>query len=180
MKPIIPTILIIASVAAFFGFVDPRYESVKLLQAEKSQYDEALDNARELRKLRDSLNAVYKTIPLKDLDRLQKFLPDHIDNVRLIIDINDIAKRYGLALKSVKNIDANKTNRENEELGPDQSKYGSTVINFSVLAPYSNFIAFLKDLEQSLRLVDVVSLDFDAKEGSLYDFNLGIKTYWLK
>ena len=51
----------------------------------------------------------------------------------------------------------------------------------TVTASYDNFIAFLKDLEKSLRLVDVVSLTFTAPESSpTYDFTIGLKTYWLK
>lgn len=180
MRPIIPTIIIVASLGAVFGFVNPRYEEVKVLQAERAQYQEALNNAQQLQKVRDSLLSTYNALPKNDLEKLKKLLPDHVDNVRLIIDISDIARRYGLSLKSVKNVETNKQNPNGPEIDLNQDLYGSAALNFSVSSPYSNFIAFLKDLEQSLRVVDIESLEFDTKEGSIYDFNLGIKTYWLK
>jgi Tfp pilus assembly protein PilO len=180
MGRFIPIILIVASVGAFFGFVDPRYEGIKVLRAESAQYGNALDNARKLQEIRDSLRSTYNTIPTKDLDRLKKLLPDHVDNVRLIIDISDIARQYGLTLRSVKNVDAAVVAKERETFDLEESPIGSVTLNFSVDAAYNNFVAFLKDLEASLRIVDITSLSFEVRDVSTYTFDVGIKTYWLK
>jgi len=51
----------------------------------------------------------------------------------------------------------------------------------AVLSSYAVFIKFLEDIEKSLRIVDVVSIGFDSKdENDIYDFNVSIRTYWLK
>ena len=53
-------------------------------------------------------------------------------------------------------------------------------MSFKVSAPYENFVKFMKDLEQSLRIVDVTALSFKANANNIYDYSVSIKTYWLK
>jgi len=182
MKNLLPIILILASVGAFFTYINPKYQDIKALQAERADYSVALDNSRELLARRDGLVKDYNMIPSEILTRLQKFLPDHVDNVRLIMDISGIAARYDLTLSNIKNLESGKKKETvgSIDIGKGET-IGSAVLNFSVTAPYTTFQAFLADLERSLRVVDVVSLSFTADDKSeKYTYNLGIKTYWLK
>jgi hypothetical protein len=41
------------------------------------------------------------TFAAEDVQKLERTLPDNVDNIRLIIDINNIAARHGLTLKNV-------------------------------------------------------------------------------
>ncbi|MEN9614037.1 MAG: hypothetical protein RLZZ347_344 [Candidatus Parcubacteria bacterium] len=175
--------LILASLGAFFGYINPKYETIKDLESQKASRDEALTKSRQLQALRDDLLKRLNTFPTNDLARLEKMLPDNIDNVRLIIDISALAAQRGVVVKNVKNISAASiaADAKNDTTLDKNNKYGSVVLDMTVSATYDNFIAFLKDLEKSLRLVDVVSLGFSASDsGNMYDFNIGIKTYWLK
>jgi hypothetical protein len=54
------------------------------------------------------------------------------------------------------------------------------VLTFTTVLSYKDFVSFLRDLETSLRLVDVVGLSFTSTKGDLYDFSVSIRTYWLK
>lgn len=147
--------------------------------AERSGYQEALTNSRALMAKRDGLVSTYNTIPGSDIGRLEELLPDHVDNVRLIMDLSSIASRYGLTLTNIRNIQSGEAAKG--EIVAESSGIGSATLNFSVTAPYSTFQAFLADLEKSLRIVDVNSISFSASENSTdYDFNIGVKTYWLK
>ncbi|MFA6536159.1 MAG: type 4a pilus biogenesis protein PilO [Candidatus Paceibacterota bacterium] len=179
MKFIFPTILILASIGAFLGYINPQYQTVKALMGERAGYQEALTNSRALMAKRDELVSTYNTIPGSNISRLEELLPDHVDNVRLIMDLSSIASRYGLTLTNIKNIQSSEAAKG--EITTDSSGIGSATLNFSVSAPYSTFQAFLGDLEKSLRIVDVSSISFSASDGSPnYDFNIGVKTYWLK
>jgi len=184
MRNIIPIMLIIASLGAFLGYVRPRYEVIKELESQKASRDETLTKSRQLQTLRDDLLKRLNTFPTSNLTRLEKMLPDNIDNVRLIIDISAMAAQRGVVVKNVKNLSAESIaeNAKKETVSDKNSKYGSVVLDMTVTASYDNFIAFLRDLEKSLRLVDIVSLSFSAPDttGGTYDFNIGLKTYWLK
>ncbi len=53
-------------------------------------------------------------------------------------------------------------------------------IKFVLNGSYEAFKLFLADLGKSLRVVDVTDLAFSAKDNSLYDFSIGVRTYWLQ
>lgn len=183
MRNIIPIMLIIASLGAFFGYISPRYQVIKELESQKVSRDETLTKSRQLQTLRDDLLKRLNTFSGQNLTRLEKMLPDNIDNVRLIIDISALAAQRGVVVKNVKNLSAESIaeSAKKETVTDKNSKYGSVVLDMTVTATYDNFIAFLRDLEKSLRLVDVVSLNFNATDvAGTYDFNIGLKTYWLK
>jgi len=84
-------ILITIAIATFFFYVNPSYEDIKVLKMENSEFDEALDKARELQEVRDNLLSKYNSFSSGDIERLGKLLPDNVDNVRLILDL--ISKR---------------------------------------------------------------------------------------
>ncbi|MEX0652411.1 MAG: type 4a pilus biogenesis protein PilO [Candidatus Paceibacterota bacterium] len=174
----IPLILISVALGLFFVYIDPTYQNIKKLSAEEKTYNEALNQSRELQEIRDTLLSRYNTFSQEDLSRLNKLLPDHVDNVRLILDIDSIASNYGMRTRNVTVSGA--SSEEPNVIGANQNSVDSVILSFSVSATYENFIRFIKDLESSLRIVDVVGLTFSATEGEAFNFNISIRTYWLK
>jgi len=174
--------LIGASVAFFIVGVDPIYQEIRGLQKEAEAFNAALSKSRELQEVRDELLAKYNSFSVENLERLEKLLPDNVDNVRLIMDINNIATRYGMSIKSTTISEMAKTNTSGivGDPGAEQKTYGSIMLSFSVSSPYETFLAFINDLERSLRLVDIKSISFIAGETDFYQYNVKIETYWLK
>lgn len=202
MSNIVALVLLAASVWGFFGFVTPRYEAVKALKDERIAYQAALDKARELDALRGQLVSKYNSVSAGDLARLSKLLPDSVDNVRLIININNVANRYGMVIKDIK-IDqpagtlGRSSSAPNAASGVIAGQPGGAVspgpsnysvlpsfeflnMSFSVSGPYGSFKGFLSDLERSLRVVDVTSISFTVGKGDFSTYDFKIKTYWLK
>jgi Tfp pilus assembly protein PilO len=185
MNFLTPIILIIISLGVFFGYVDPNYRgtdpenrSVQSLQAEDAQYQQALNDSTKLRKQRDLLSQRKSNFDPEQITRLEKLLPDNVDNIKLVIDIKNIAQNHNLVLKNIKlgtGIVA-----DPKKLGTDNSKYGTVGLSFSVTASYISFQNFLADLEKSLRLVDITDLSVAGSDTGLYDFSVSLKTYWLK
>lgn len=174
---IVPIILLIASIGLFFGYIDPTNTKIKELLAEKTNYNLALDKSKELGLERDRLLVKFNEMPKADKDKLLKLLPDNIDNIRLIIDIDNMAKAYGMRIRNFKAEVAN----QKETLGKDLTPYGTLTLSFSTTASYNFFLTFMKDLEHSLRIMDVTSIVFNSSDtNQLYDYNVTLKTYWLK
>lgn len=185
MKSFTPLILIAVSIALFFMATDPIYKQVQDLQAQKSEYDDVLTKSQELLAKRSDLQKKYTAFSPSDVERLRKLIPDAVDNVRLIIDMDEIAKRYGLTLKGVNLDDSKGKNGASDPvttITAGEPKYGTIGMGFSVSANYDTFLSFLRDLEQSLRLVDVTSVGLHAGSSatSTYSFDVSLKTYWLK
>ncbi|MEK7613636.1 MAG: type 4a pilus biogenesis protein PilO [Patescibacteria group bacterium] len=179
MRGLIPVLFVVIAGGIFFGFIDPAYDRIRELRAEESQFDQALTRSKELQQVRDELLSRYNTFSQGELDRLQKLLPDNVDNVRLILDFDSLASRYGMRVRNVA-LETNESRAARGQVGAEESRFDSLILSFSVTGNYDTFRAFLADLEQSLRLVDVNSISFSATPSGIYDYAVSIKTYWLK
>ncbi len=180
-----PILLLIVAAIVFFYFTDPVLTDIDGLRAREAELEVALVNADKLLKLQDKLLADYRNISSEDEENLNRMLPDNIDNVRLIIDINNIAKNYGLTVKNPA-ITGNKEEEEEKTKsvrgGKELEADNSVVISFSVSTTYEILKVFLDDLAHSLRLVDIEDLSVTAgvERSSLGDYKVSLRTYWFK
>lgn len=181
MKGAFPIFAVLLAGALFYFYVDPTYDTIKTLRAEEATLNAALSRALELQTTRDQLISRYNTFAPEDLARLEKLLPDHVDNVRLVLDMDSLASQYGMRVRNVA-VEKQETqkNTRTQKVGPDERAYESMLLSFTVNGEYSTFRAFLRDLEQSLRLVDVESVSFSATDTGFYDVTVTLRTYWLK
>ena len=184
---ILPLILLVAAIGLFAAYTNPTYQATKTVAAERDQYDQALTTAKQLKAQRDALLSKRDTFSTDDVQKLQELLPDNVDNIRLIIDINSIAARHGLTLKNVQlgSVSQSSQSRSSLAVGSSGDAVGSVEFGFTVGATYNDFLAFLADLEHSLRLIDVEKIDFKAPPPAasagiaLTDYTFTIRTYWL-
>ena len=196
-----PIILIGIAIALFFMVANPLYKDISSLRAQAVSYNEALDNSKALQAQRDTLTQKYNSIDLDNLTKLQKLLPNNVDNIRLILEIEGIASPYGMVLKDVKydttsQKDTTGTAVQNNTVAGGlavkaNNDYGTWNLEFSTQGSYSNFLNFVKNLESNLRVVDISSIDFSSDIGATgagksispsdsYKYTFKIKTYWLK
>lgn len=178
----LPIILVAAAVGLFVLYTNPAYQASKALQAQVASYDEALNKSQELRAVRDQLLAKRNTFPTDAVEKLERMLPDNVDNIRLIIDINNIAARHDLALSNVAlgSVGDSTGDRSASAVGASGDAVGSVTVGFSVSATYEDFLAFLADIEHSLRIVDIEALSFGTGAEGLPSYTFTIRTYWLK
>ena len=176
-----PILLFGSAIALFVMFTNPTYQAAKSVQAEVFAHDDALNKSKELREMLDEKLAAYNTFVEPDRQRLLNVLPDNVDNIHLIIEINSIAARRNLSLKNVAlgSLSDSATTRAALAVGASGSPIGSVELGFSVSASYDNMLAFMQDLERSLRIIDIESMSFTAGERDLNDYEFKIRTYWL-
>ena len=180
---LLPILLVGAALGLFVLYTNPVYQEVKVLRAQTDSYDEALNKSQELRAVRDELLAKRNTFPAESVSKLERVLPDNVDNIRLIIDINNIAARHGITLSDVAlDTDFGDKNgpRSSTASGPSGEAVGSVTVGFSVAASYENFLTFLSDIEHSLRIVDIENLSFKVPSEGLPTYVVSIRTYWLR
>ncbi|MBT3282816.1 type 4a pilus biogenesis protein PilO [bacterium] len=186
IKLTFPALFIILSIGLFFMYVDPTYTSIKTTLADGDQFNEALDKSKELQQIRDRLLARYNTFLTNDINKLAKLLPDNVDNVRLVLDIDNIASKYGMRIKNV-SVDR-EGSKASGVIGPSSKLHESVKLLFSITASYKDLISFVKDLESSLRIVDIREVSLtpliirdDKKDGEhIYEYVISLQTYWLK
>lgn len=183
VKLTFPILFILLSIGLFFMYVDPTYKIIQETLKEEEKFNHALDKSKELQEVRDRLLSRYNTFSTEELNRLSKLLPDHVDNVRLILDIDHIASAYGMRIKNV--AVGNKGNKPEGVIGPDIVPYQSVSLAFSIVSSYDALKDFIRDLEKSLRIVDITDISLASsksilEKSDLYEYNISLKTYWLK
>ena len=185
MKSLTPFLLIVISIGLYFMHIAPRYSEVQNLRAQVAQYNDALTRAKDLEKKRDELLTTYNTFSPDNLDRIEKLVPDTVNSVKLVSDINNVAGKYGIIIKSISTLDQPIDNSQSVATGGTPVKpYVTTVVAFKFSASYQNLVLFLKDLEKSLQLIDIKSIGFDvptdvASKG-VYGYQVSFQTYSLK
>lgn len=149
------------------------------LLEEKASLNQTLANAGRIKEKIVELQKLESSISSSDLDKLSKFIPSHVDNVNLIIDINNIAAKQGMIIKNVK-VRSGSEGSGSGTAAISQNGISPTFMSFSVTGNYQALVGFLTDLANSLRVVDPVSLSFSVDEKGLNQYNFEIKTYWVK
>ena len=191
---ITPIILIGIAIAGFFMFTNPLYKNISEIRTQIVSYNEALDNSKALEAERDKLTQKYNSIDSENLAKLNKLLPDSVDNIRLILEIEKMASPYGMVLKDIKYDTITKKDDTTGEviqggaaIQPSRKDYGTWDLEFSTQSTYNNFVNFIKDLESNLRIIDISSIQFSSNTGAglgssseVYKYGFKIKTYWLK
>lgn len=195
LRTILSVVGIIVAGLVFFEYTQPAYDNINALQAKITQYNQALDKSAELQKLKDTLLTRYNAFNPDAKIRLQKMVPDHVDNIRLILDIDSLAGRFGMALQNVViSTPASEGNNQTVigAISTGNQKYDSLTLKFTVRSTYANFVKFMEQLESSLRIVDVVSLGVTpdsggssaqaggSSGGNYYRYDITIRTFWLR
>lgn len=198
VKIIVSVISLTVAAGVFFMFTESHYNNTKALQLNIDRHNQALEKSAELKKLQETLLSRFNAFKKSDIDRLHKLLPDHVDNVRLILDLDHLASTFGMALQNVVISPPASENAENTvigSIGAGKQKYDSLTMKFSTHGTYAKFIAFMEGLESSLRIVDLVALSLTpegAESGGTkiagaqsasapsYKYEITIRTYWLR
>jgi len=200
MNTIVPIILIIVSAATFFLYIDPMYAGnieekevgIKQLLKDKEKINFQAGKIKQIQKKKRELEKDYKALNASNqdaIDDLLKMIPDSMENARLVNYIYTIKKRSFISGMSDLRITADTSGREQRNKGKiiikEEKDYKSVNLSFSFTSDYKNFTKFIADLYKSLRVIDIVAINFspDSKgEDAIQDkfsFNIVIRTYWL-
>lgn len=182
-------------------FTKPTYDTIQTTQAQIVQYNAALAKAAQLQGLKATLLSRYNAFNAADLARLQVLLPDSVNNIGLILDLDTLAHRFGFSITNV-NIDSTALASPN---GAGKSGtvgsanvYDSLGVSFAINGTYAQYLQFISNLETSLRIVDLVNVTVASggtssvvpslnqkpgatvSSGPTYNFTITLRTYWLK
>jgi Tfp pilus assembly protein PilO len=188
-KQIIAIVLFVLAGAVFFGYTKPTYDQVRTHQVKVSQLDQLLEQRKSFDAKKAQLISMLNAFPPDNLLRLKRMLPDHVDNVRLILDLDNMASRYGMSIQDVTIKRAESESSDESVLGAinaQTSIYDSLTMQFSMRGTYANFVSFMNDLESSLRLVEVETITLNPDVSAtvqgepVYRISITVRTYWLK
>ena len=180
---ILPILGLMIAVGMFFAYVSPTWTgSIATTKAAIASDDKALAAAANYVAQEKELTDQRNAIDPANLTRLETFLPDSVDNVGLILDLNAVAARSGLALSNVD------VTASAPAAAPDTTASGGPPaedtlawvdMSLSASGTYSALKSFLSGVEKSVRLLDVKDISIVGSDTGVYVYHMSIRIYWL-
>ena len=160
-------------------YISPTYSAVQDLTTQRDNYDQILQQVKDVAAKRDQVLASYNALSPNDLARLAKIVPPSFSSITFANHLNTVAGHHGLTVAKIQTTDQSASGQQ--VVAAPVSLYKTTAVTFSVKGPYSVIMAFMKDLESGLYLVDVTGLtmqkDSADKTGSSMDVTVSLNTY---
>lgn len=192
MKSIISISIITASILLFLLFTQGNIKDIKTNKAEAKHLSSVLESIQSYQQKYEQILQKYNEIPTNNIERIEKFLPNNVDNVKLILAVQNVAGGLGVSIKNVTydTVSSKTSVAQNSQsaLNRQTKDYGIFDMNFTLTGRYVDFVNFLSEIEKSLRIVDVREVEFLSQntksgvtptENDIYQFDIGLRTYWL-
>lgn len=179
---VLPALALMISVGIFFAYVKPVWSGpIADTKIAIKDDEQALAAADEYKEKENELASARNAIDQDNLARLSVFLPDSVDNVRLILDINALAARSGLSLANIDVTRNDSGGTGNDALPAARANpVGSADLSLSAIGTYSALHAFLAGIEKSARLLDVRDIVVNGSNTGVYNYQVTIRLYWLR
>jgi len=187
MSRILPIFAVLIAFGLFFGYINPTYSGeIAKISAQIREYDSALAAADQFAAKENELSQQQASINQDGLKRLETFLPDGVDNVQLILDLDALAARSGVQLS---NFDIEQS--ASTASAPAMTEPGtlsletsnpteSLRLSVSATGTYQSFRTFLSAVEQSLRILDVDEITVTDSTTGVYTYTATFRIYWLR
>ena len=186
MSRVLPILFLVVAGALFFGYINPTVMGpIAETRAEIKKYDAALAAATRFEQKQLQLQTEVKALPADGVARLEEFLPDSVDNVQLILDLDGLAARSGIKVENFNTPTPTLERSTSDTETPavtlgDGKPYESLDINISAVGSYAQFRSFLSGIESSLRPLDLVALQVTDSTTGIYTYDMTLRIYWLR
>jgi hypothetical protein len=199
MSRVLPVLFVLIAGALFFGYINPTVTgSVAETNKQIKQYDAALTAAKRFEQKQTQLALEQKALPADGVARLKAYLPDGVDNVQLILDLDGLAARSGIKILNFNTTESKKQTAVTQPGGQapttatapmsgttgatvDTSKpYDSLDLSITASGTYPELRSFLASIETSLRPLDLVEFQLADSSTGVYTYQMTFRLYWLR
>jgi hypothetical protein len=157
---IFPLLLIILSGCVYVLYIENTYLEIAQGIKRRVELQNYLSLADNAQKKLDTLEARVAQFPEGSTERLEKMVPDSIEDMRFIVDVEAVVKGFGLVLK-----DPRVEHEQSDDLKRVR-QHQFHKLTFQVTTTYPVLRQLLRALEESLALRDLVRISFTGREGS--------------
>ena len=185
----LPIILIIVAGGLYFTYISPTYTNKIIpLKAEIAQSNEALAAAEDFKQKEAQIATERAAIPQEGLTRLLAYLPDGVDNVQQVLDLNALATRSGISLSNFNIKDNSAANASqaaasgngNQQIMTNSGKVTDSLdLSYTATGTYASLRTFLFGLEHSLRPLDITQINVTDSKTGVYTYDITLRIYWL-
>lgn len=178
---LLPVFALLVAAGIFFGYVNPVWTGpIAETKASIELDNQALAAASQYTAQQNDLAAKRNAIDPANLEKLAAFLPDSVDNVGLILDLNALAARSGLSISNIDIMTSPAAEGTKSSLPSGASLIGSVDLSLSAVGTYPSLKSFLAGVERSARLLDVQTISVKGSETGVYTYEIKLRLYWLR
>ena len=182
---LLPLLALVLAIVIFFVYTKSVYDgAIAEHRAAIASNEKALAAAADFKNRTAELEDARSKIDSLSLAKLERMVPDSVNNVRTILDIDALARGSGITLQS---IDVSKKTEESADGGGaidtstlGSEKVGSVMLSLKGFGTYAAFKQFLASIEGSERLLDVTRIDVTTSESGVYSYAIDMRLYWLR
>lgn len=179
---LLPLFALLVALGIFFAYVNPTWNgSIAATKAAIASDEAALAAASAYTAQQNALASARNAIDPANLARLATFLPDSVNNVGLILDLNALAARSGLSLANIDVVTATARASVPGALpAAGINPVGSVNLSLSAVGSYAALKAFLVGIERSARILDVQDIVVKGSDTGVYNYQMKLRLYWLR
>lgn len=167
-------IVLVLALAIIFTYIKPTLAEIGIRQDEIAQTKTELETITAVNiRLNDLVKAV-EAIPQVDKTALYAYLPDTVDEVKVLKDLSSMAAIVGIAVRDLSYEGEEKINEAAEDAAVKPIPH---VFKISTAGSYEKLKQFLLFLEQNKYPLEVTTLAITPIEGGYLELGLGIVTY---
>lgn len=181
----IQIVLIIISLVIIFTYIRPTFTEMKETQIETEEYKVALRSAEAFKQELASLLSEVDRFSTSELRLLERYIPDEIDTIATMRDIETILNNNNMGLNSLTSESTEEQDpvmmnpAQGQEFSNGNKSFELYVQTFELSASgtYEQFKMLLQDFEKNAYPLEISSIDFEPGEGTLYTFDITLETY---
>jgi len=183
---ILAVVAFATALGIFFFYVNPTLSGpVNDTKVGIASDDRALAAAGAFATKVAKLTKAQEDIGAENLASLFLMLPDSVNNIGLILDLNALAARSGVSISHIEVsplAENSATSASSAATLPTGAQNLEQSLDFSltVESSYAAFKTFLDALEKSKRLLDVQDISIQGSDTGVYTYLLKVRLYWLR
>lgn len=176
---IIAIILLVITAAIAVFVIRPQWDKITALRQSLRELGAFNDELNRLAVRRDELTNEYNQISEADLVKLSLIAPADRRAASVLIDLETLALKSGVAIDQVDFLAGEKTSTQGLTL-PSSQLFGAIPVTLNLRGSYETFRGFLTALERNLRLIDVDEIAITSSQGKEAPITLKGTIYYRK
>lgn len=180
MRTLTPILSLLIAVFLYTLFTQPMYDQVVALEQEVAEYKRATEQYQVFSAELQEKISIKENRSAYDSERLDMLVPEEVNDVRLLVDLEAMAESQNLLFGNIA-IDSGDTElsgqSSNEAKVQAQDELRTTDITFEVVGTYEQFKNLLRNIENSLQLLEVTNVGFAVTEGLFQQFTITVRAY---
>lgn len=170
MSSLLPILLILGGIAGF-ALANPVWNDLTALRNERTELTSIKGKIETSRTRKDGLMTELAALPSDKRARLAQMIPEESRREGILLIMTNIARKNSVEIKTINFTEAR---------AKVEGDFASVDTALSVSGNYPNLMAFMKDVEASLRLSDVERANLTSSGKSPFELQLTVRSYYVQ